>query len=79
MFRDDADFTPTALQDLIDSILKVGVLSPILVRAGKKKKYELVCGERRYRAALSVATADKTKSTIPANIRELTDDQETSM
>jgi len=75
MFRDDADFTPAALQDLIDSILKVGVLSPILLRPGKKKKYELVCGERRYRASLAVATLDKKRNMIAASIRDLKDDE----
>lgn len=74
MFRDDADFTAAALQDLVESILKVGVLSPILLRPGKKKKYELVCGERRYRACMICCDFGDRKL-IPANVRDLTDDQ----
>ena len=70
MFRDPADFTPAALQDLIDSIKKSGVLSPVLLRKGKKKKYELVCGERRYRASLEAKL-----TLIPASIRDLGDDE----
>ncbi len=70
MFRDPADFTPAALHDLVDSIKKSGVLSPILLRKGKKKKYELVCGERRYRASQEAKL-----TVIPASIRDLKDDE----
>lgn len=75
MFRDDNDFTPEALQELVDSIMKAGVITPILLRPGKKKKYELVAGERRFRASVIVQTAVKDRKTIPANIRTLTDEE----
>ncbi len=70
MFRDEPEMQPAALQDLINSIKEKGVISPIMLRPGKKKKYELVCGERRYRASLAAKL-----DTIPANIRKLTDEE----
>jgi len=57
------------LQELADSISQKGILQPILVRP-KGKKFELVCGERRYRASLLAE-----QKTIPANIRELTNEE----
>ena len=60
--------------ELADSIREKGVLQPILVRQ-KGKKYEIVCGERRFRASQMVLTQDKTKNTIPAVIRELNDQE----
>jgi ParB family chromosome partitioning protein len=57
------------LQELADSIKQVGVLQPILVRP-KGRMFEIVCGERRYRAS----ELAKTK-TIPAIVRTMTDDE----
>jgi ParB family chromosome partitioning protein len=67
-----SDFNPRQnakddLQELADSIKQVGVLQPILVRP-KGKKYEIVCGERRYRASVLADT-----KTIPAIIRTMMD------
>lgn len=73
MFRDDADMENAALKELADSIAGKGIITPILLRPGKKKKYELVCGERRYRASLMVREIMKARKTIPAYIRELDD------
>lgn len=45
-------FDPEKLQELSDSIKLYGIISPILVRAGKLPgRYTIVSGERRYRAA----------------------------
>lgn len=45
-------FDPEKLQELADSIKLYGVLSPILVRAGKLPgRYTVISGERRFRAA----------------------------
>ncbi|HEY4150557.1 MAG TPA: ParB/RepB/Spo0J family partition protein, partial [Chitinophagaceae bacterium] len=64
------------LQELIDSIREKGVIQPILLRAnGTAGKYELVCGERRYRASVAIQVAFKSRNEIPAYIRELTDDE----
>jgi ParB family chromosome partitioning protein len=57
------------LHELADSICQVGVLQPILVRP-KGKVFEIVCGERRYRASALAKT-----KTIPAIVRTMTDDE----
>jgi ParB family chromosome partitioning protein len=62
-------FKESELQELADSIWQVGVLQPVLVRP-KGKKYEIVCGERRYRASVLAKL-----ETIPAIVRELSDDE----
>jgi ParB/RepB/Spo0J family partition protein len=69
MFRDESELTPDALKELIDSVKLHGVFQPVLLRP-KDKKFELVAGERRYRASVAAGLA-----TIPANIQELTDEQ----
>lgn len=74
-------FDEAAMNELIDSVREKGVLQPILVRPfdagelGGAQAYMLVCGERRYRAAATVAGAYKSRDTIPAVIKELTDDE----
>lgn len=46
------DFEPGALQELADSLARQGVLQPLIVRPGAKDgQYEIVAGERRWRAA----------------------------
>lgn len=60
--------------ELAESIKEKGVLQPILVRP-KGNGYEIVCGERRYKASQMVATQDKKRNTIPAIIRELSDQE----
>ncbi|HEY4553735.1 MAG TPA: ParB/RepB/Spo0J family partition protein [Bacillaceae bacterium] len=62
-------FTPEAIDELKESILLHGVLQPIILRKNIKG-YEIVVGERRYRAA-KAAKLQK----IPAVVRELTDQQ----
>ena len=44
------DFDEDALMELADSIKQFGVLQPILVQK-KKEYYEIIAGERRWRAA----------------------------
>jgi ParB family chromosome partitioning protein len=57
-------FDPEKLQELADSIKLYGVLSPILVRAGKlPNRYTLISGERRLRATRLAGLA-----TIPAMV-----------
>lgn len=62
-------FDAAAIQELKQSILEHGILQPIIVRK-TIKGYEIVVGERRYRAACE-AKLEK----IPAVVRELTDQQ----
>lgn len=45
------DFDEAALQDLENSIRQHGVLAPITVRLGNNGYYQIVAGERRWRAA----------------------------
>jgi len=59
-----------AMKDLEKSIKEKGVIEPIIVRPKEKDKYEIVCGERRYRASENLG-----KKEMLAIVRELTDDQ----
>lgn len=65
-------FDETALGELADSIRSQGVLQPIMVRphAQKRDSYELVAGERRWRAT-QLAGLDE----IPALIREMSEQE----
>lgn len=62
------EFDPEALAELTDSISKHGVLQPILVRPLIAGGYQIVAGERRYRASLQAGLSE-----IPAIVRELND------
>jgi ParB family chromosome partitioning protein len=60
-------FDPEAIRELADSIRVQGVLQPIIVRRSGED-YEIVAGERRWRAATQAGLRE-----IPAMIKELTD------
>jgi ParB family chromosome partitioning protein len=62
-------FEEEALEELKTSIREVGFLQPIVVRDVGDGKYELVMGERRWRAAQAIG-----RETIPAIVRETRDD-----
>ncbi len=62
------EFDAEALQALSDSIRDKGVLQPLLVRPTGEGKYELVAGERRWRAAQMAELKE-----VPAIIKVLTD------
>ncbi|WP_024951970.1 ParB/RepB/Spo0J family partition protein [Cobetia crustatorum] len=59
------DIQPDALEELADSIRAQGVMQPIVVRSIGEGRYEIIAGERRWRAS-QLAELD----TIPAVIRE---------
>ena len=63
-------FDPDGLASLSASIRQVGVLQPVIVRPAAEGRYELVMGERRWRAAQAAGL-----STIPALVSD-TDDRE---
>ncbi len=46
-------FSPEAIEDLVDSIKEKGILQPLLVRRSPEnpQRYEIIAGERRWRAA----------------------------
>ena len=67
-FQPRVHFEPQALQELADSIRMQGVIQPIVVRPTGTGSYELIAGERRWRAS-QLAGLD----TIPAVVRELDD------
>ncbi len=62
-------FEESALAELASSIREHGVLQPILVRPAGRDHYQLVAGERRWRAARLAGLL-----TVPALIEELDDD-----
>ncbi|WFE32902.1 ParB/RepB/Spo0J family partition protein [Micromonospora sp. WMMD975] len=62
-------FDEEALEELKTSIQEVGFLQPIVVRQLDEEKYELVMGERRWRAAQAVG-----RENIPAIVRDTKDD-----
>jgi len=59
------DFDPEALRELADSIAAQGVIQPILVRTKGGGRYEILAGERRWRAAQQAGLDE-----IPVVIRE---------
>ncbi len=64
------NFDPVALDELADSIRRYGLLQPLVVRALPDGRYQLVAGERRWRAA---RLAELTH--VPVVVRELTDEE----
>jgi len=73
-FQPRTDFDPEHLKELADSIKQRGVIQPLLVRARRgtdgATKYELIAGERRWRAAREAGLA-----TLPAIVRQATDEE----
>jgi ParB family chromosome partitioning protein len=63
-------FDETALNELIASIKSVGILQPPVVRKVAENKYELIMGERRYRAAKAAGL-----TSIPVIIRQTPDNE----
>ena len=64
------EFDEEAMTELVASIAEVGVLQPIVVRpAGSSGQYELIMGERRWRA-----TKRAGKDVIPAIVRDTADE-----
>jgi len=61
-------FDPEKLQSLVQSISAQGILEPLLVRPLGNHQYELVAGERRYRAAQIASLTE-----VPVVIRQLSD------
>jgi len=62
-------FDPDAMTELVTSLKEVGLLQPIVVRRTAEDTYELVMGERRWRAS-QLAGFDK----VPAIVRQTEDD-----
>src|SRR5215469_16807901 len=67
-FQPRKTFAPEELQELANSIREKGVLQPILVRPHGAESFEIVAGERRWRAAQLAKLHD-----VPVVVRELSD------
>ena len=63
------DMDPESLQELADSIRAQGILQPIVVRALGPERFEIIAGERRWRAAQLVPLAS-----VPALVRDFSDE-----
>ena len=63
-------FDEKALSELADSISQHGILQPLVVRPMKNGTYQLVAGERRWRAARLAGLTE-----VPVIIKELTDEE----
>lgn len=63
------DFSPESLEELSSSIREMGIVQPIVVRpTGEANAYEIVAGERRWRAAQRAQLHE-----VPVIVRDLTD------
>ncbi|RJN33166.1 ParB/RepB/Spo0J family partition protein [Nesterenkonia natronophila] len=62
-------FDESDMAELIHSIREIGVLQPVVVRPVEDNGYELIMGERRWRASISAG-----RTTIPAVIRRTADE-----
>jgi ParB family chromosome partitioning protein len=63
------DMDEDALEELSKSIKSQGIIQPILVRSVDNDQYEIVAGERRWRAAQMAGLQD-----VPAVIRDMSDE-----
>ncbi len=73
-YQPRTDMQQESLQELADSIKAQGVMQPIVVRPIGDQKYEIIAGERRWRAS-QLAGLDK----IPAVIRDVPDEAAIAM
>ena len=79
-FQPRIDMRPESLAELADSIKSQGIVQPILVRplprrsAGESQRYEIIAGERRWRAAQMAGLTE-----LPAVIRDVPDESAVAM
>ncbi len=67
-FQPRTRFEEESLQELATSIKEIGIIQPVIVRQNENGKYQLIAGERRFRAAGMIGM-----ETIPAYIRKAND------
>ena len=68
-FQPRTNFDDDSLQELATSIRSIGIVQPITVRITERGHYEIIAGERRYRAAKLAGL-----KSIPAYIRDANDE-----
>lgn len=69
VYQPRTNMNEEALEALADSIRAQGVIQPIVVRRKASGRYEIIAGERRFRAALRVGLKE-----LPAIVREVSDE-----
>lgn len=74
IYQPRRDMDQTALEDLANSIRAQGVIQPIVVRPVDMGRYEIIAGERRWRAAQLAGLSE-----IPASIRDVPDEAAIAM
>ncbi len=67
-YQPRVDMHPESLQELADSIKAQGVVQPIVVRPISKDKYEIIAGERRWRASQMAGLQE-----VPVVVRDVPD------
>jgi ParB family chromosome partitioning protein len=67
-------FDPLKMEELVASVREHGILQPVLVRRVGHERYQLVAGERRFRAAQAAGLA-----VVPALIREVSEREQLEM
>ncbi|QSX33666.1 ParB/RepB/Spo0J family partition protein [Shewanella avicenniae] len=68
------DMSPEALEELADSIRSQGIIQPIVVRKLDEQLYEIIAGERRWRAAQLAQLA-----TVPCIVKQVPDENAVAM
>ncbi|MBR5893241.1 MAG: ParB/RepB/Spo0J family partition protein [Bacteroidaceae bacterium] len=68
------DFDEDTLRELADSINELGVIQPVTLRRIDEERYQIIAGERRFRASQLAG-----KSTVPAYILEASDENTMEM
>ena len=63
------NFNPETIEELASSIREKGVLQPIIVKKKREGAFEIVCGERRFRAAALCGLTE-----VPAIIKDIADE-----
>ena len=67
-------FVEEELRELVESVKRHGILQPVLVRRKSEDRYELIAGERRFRAATMAQLP-----AVPAVIRKSGDEESTTL
>ena len=67
-FQPRKDMSPEKLQELANSIAMQGIVQPIVVRTISPERYEIIAGERRWRAAQMLGIQE-----VPVVIKEIDD------
>ncbi len=63
-------FDEKTVAELAESLKSKGMIEPMIIRSKDSKTFEIVCGERRFRAATAAGLKE-----VPAIVRNLTDEQ----